>query len=177
MSLNVSTCVVYIFLGRRSKLSFRTLHLYEQIQFGIAVPAAAKALNERDRPATIPQAKPLSPGEVFGCTAPAGLAPAPSSHDSAATKHVMLFIADGRFHLEAAMIANPNLRVLRYDPYSKKLMDEHYENDKMKAIRQSAIHCAMDPSVKVVGIILGTIGRKGKEMSSHFQILNPSLFL
>ena len=119
MSLNVSTCVVYIFLGRRSKLSFRTLHLYEQIQFRIAVPAAGKALNERDRPATIPQDKPLSPGEVFGCTAPAGLAPAPSSH-GAATKHIMLFIADGRFRLEAAMIANPNLRVLRYDPYSKK---------------------------------------------------------
>lgn len=59
------------------------------------------------------------------------------------------------------MIANPNLRVLRYDPYSKKLTDEHYETDKMKAIRQSAIHCAMDPSVKVVGIILGTLGRQG----------------
>ena len=63
------------------------------------------------------------------------------------------------------MIANPNLRVLRYDPYSKKLTDEHYETDKMKAIRQSAIHCAMDPSVKVVGIILGTLGRQGKEKS------------
>lgn len=73
----------------------------------------------------------------------------------------MLFIADGRFHLEAAMIANPNLRALRYDPYSKTLTEERYETEKMKAIRRNAIRRAMDPSVQVFGIILGTLGRQG----------------
>ena len=77
------------------------------------------------------------------------------------TNHVMLFIADGRFHLEAAMIANPTLRALRYDPYSKTLTDEKYETEKMKSIRHHAIHKAMDPSIKTFGIILGTLGRQG----------------
>ena len=43
------------------------------VQFRPAVAAAARLLNERERIATIPQAKPLSPGEVLGCTAPANL--------------------------------------------------------------------------------------------------------
>ena len=77
------------------------------------------------------------------------------------TSHVMLFIADGRFHLEAAMIANPTLRALRYDPYSKMLTDEKYETEKMKSIRQNAIHRATEPSIKTFGIILGTLGRQG----------------
>lgn len=146
------------------------VHVMGTVQFRTAVAAAAKALNERDRPATIPQAKPLSPGEVLGCTAPAGLGNAEDSKvksDTTAsaevsqTDHVMLFIADGRFHLEAAMIANPTLRALRYDPYSKLLTDEKYETEKMKSIRQNAIHRATDPSIKTFGIILGTLGRQG----------------
>jgi 2-(3-amino-3-carboxypropyl)histidine synthase len=133
------------------------------VQFRSAIAAAAKALNEKDRPATIPQAKPLSPGEVLGCTAPGELG---KSIDSGGltegkTQHVMLFIADGRFHLEAAMIANPTLRALRYDPYSKTLTDERYETEKMKSIRQDAICKAVDPSAKMFGVILGTLGRQG----------------
>lgn len=152
------------------------VHVMGTVQFRPAVAAAAKALNERERPATIPQAKPLSPGEVLGCTAPSGLggtsidkkgkkAKADENEDSSqcdnTTDHVMLFIADGRFHLEAAMIANPTLRALRYDPYAKSLTDEQYETEKMKSIRKKAIQRAMDPSVKVFGIILGTLGRQG----------------
>ena len=51
------------------------------------------------------QAAPLSPGEVLGCTAPV-LAP-----DAA---DVLVFVADGRFHLEAIMIANPWLPAYRW---------------------------------------------------------------
>lgn len=144
------------------------VHVMGTVQFRTAVAAASKALNDRDRPATIPQAKPLSPGEVLGCTAPAGLGLSIDSNggseakiDSSQSKHVMLFIADGRFHLEAAMIANPTLRALRYDPYSKLLTDEKYETEKMKSIRQNAIHRATEASMKTFGIILGTLGRQG----------------
>ena len=101
----------------------------------------------------------------MGCTAPAGLGYNDSSsstqNNHADTTHVMLFIADGRFHLEAAMIANPSLRALRYDPYSKTLTDEKYETSKMKKIRYSAIQKAMEPSAQTFGIILGTLGRQG----------------
>lgn len=50
------------------------------------------------------QAAPLSPGEVLGCTAPVL---APHAAD------VLVFVADGRFHLEAIMIANPWLPAYR----------------------------------------------------------------
>jgi len=141
------------------------VHVMGTVQFRPAVATAAKLLNERERPSTIPQAKPLSPGEVLGCTAPSdlhkALLPKHSSPDTPVIEHVMLFIADGRFHLEAAMIANPTLRALRYDPYGKTLTLETYETGKMKAIRKNAIHRTMDPGVKTIGIILGTLGRQG----------------
>ena len=57
----------------------------------------------------VPQSKPLSPGEVLGCTAPV-VAPGTDA---------IIFVADGRFHLEAIMIANPSVPAYRYDPYSK----------------------------------------------------------
>lgn len=40
---------------------------------------------------------------------------------------VIIFVADGRFHLEVFMIANPELRGFRYDPYLGKLFLEEYE--------------------------------------------------
>ena len=106
-------------------------------------------------------------GEVLGCTAPTLLDT--NTTTEMQQDHVMLFIADGRFHLEAAMIANPTIRALRYDPYSKTLTDERYETDKMKSIRKHAIQQVMSllsspPEQKhhlVFGIILGTLGRQG----------------
>ncbi|KFD57709.1 hypothetical protein M513_01379 [Trichuris suis] len=52
----------------------------------------------------IPQSKPLSPGETLGCTA----AKLPPEIDT------LLFVGDGRFHLEAAMIANPTVTAYKY---------------------------------------------------------------
>ena len=132
------------------------------IQFRSAVAEAAKLLNSDSemyggaRPCRIPQAKPLSPGEVLGCTAPTIV-----ESDDSDVETVLLFIADGRFHLEAAMIANPKLRALRYDPYSKVLTEEGYDHDHMKRLRLVAIKQAARENVKVFGIILGTLGRQG----------------
>jgi diphthamide synthase subunit DPH2 len=137
--------------------------------------------------AIVPQAKPLSPGEVLGCTAPSGLATlnwkeammtprekrefaknknknehqrddessptiqvtsqqdddqeeaALASPTTSKPERIMIFLADGRFHLEAAMISNPSLRALRYDPYSKTLTEEKYEIIKMKRLRREAV--------------------------------------
>lgn len=150
------------------------------VQFRSAVVESAQKLDgsssdDGDTPirfeAIVPQVKPLSPGEVLGCTAPSGLAQmnyqealsktrrrlsrkghrvVSDATTSAATVNntivgnitrdrVMIFLADGRFHLEAAMISNPSLRALRYDPYSKTLTEERYEIVKMKKIRRDAI--------------------------------------
>jgi 2-(3-amino-3-carboxypropyl)histidine synthase len=51
----------------------------------------------------VPQARPLSAGEVLGCTAPV-IAPETDA---------IVFVADGRFHLEAIMIANPAVPAFR----------------------------------------------------------------
>ncbi len=51
----------------------------------------------------------------------------------------LVFVADGRFHLEAAMIANPELPALRYDPYARTLTREGYDHARMRATRSAAI--------------------------------------
>lgn len=62
-------------------------------------------------PPVVPQAKPLSPGEVLGCTAPTL---PQGAYD------VLVFVADGRFHLEVR--AHPSrqaakLSIARDDMY------------------------------------------------------------
>ncbi len=64
------------------------------------------------------QCKPLSMGEVLGCTAPC----------VSEQGDVIVFIADGRFHLEALMIANPEIPAYRYDPYGRVLTLEEYDH-------------------------------------------------
>lgn len=56
----------------------------------------------------IPQSKPLSAGEILGCTSPRIGAP-----DDNSRKDILVYLGDGRFHLESAMIANPELRAFR----------------------------------------------------------------
>jgi 2-(3-amino-3-carboxypropyl)histidine synthase len=97
----------------------------------------------------IPQAHPLSPGELLGCTSP----------DFTESANALVYVADGRFHLESAMIANPTLPAYRYDPYSKSFTSESYGHDIMLAQRRAAVEAASD--AKQFGVILGTLGRQG----------------
>jgi 2-(3-amino-3-carboxypropyl)histidine synthase len=84
---------------------------------------------------SIPQCKPLSPGEVLGCTSPIlnthlmqPVDPTNTKCILKKTSAVVCFIADGRFHLESTMIANHNKidTFYRYDPYSRILSIEAY---------------------------------------------------
>lgn len=52
----------------------------------------------------LPQSRPLSKGEVLGCTAPT---------IEAGEADAVVYVGDGRFHLEAIMIANPLLDAYR----------------------------------------------------------------
>jgi 2-(3-amino-3-carboxypropyl)histidine synthase len=97
----------------------------------------------------VPQARPLSPGELLGCTSPRF----PDNVDS------LVYVGDGRFHLESAMIANPTLPAYRYDPYSKLFTLEEYAHSTMLAMRRSAIATAS--TAMRMGIIMGTLGRQG----------------
>ncbi|KAK0453358.1 putative diphthamide synthesis protein-domain-containing protein [Armillaria borealis] len=99
--------------------------------------------------ATVPRSHPLSPGEILGCTAPR----LPDAPDA------FIYLGDGRFHLEAAMIANPGVPAFRYDPYSKKLTREGYDHVRMRDTRLKAVKNAEGKGTW--GVILGTLGRQG----------------
>jgi 2-(3-amino-3-carboxypropyl)histidine synthase len=129
------------------------VHLLGTIQFRHALMQAQELLSSKGYETSIPQAKPLSPGEVLGCTSPVL---AGDEHSNS----VVMFVADGRFHLESTLISNPHIRVFyRYDPYAKALTEESYDHAKMKSIRQRDIQTAK--SAQVFGILLGTLGRQG----------------
>ena len=124
------------------------LALMGTIQFASTLHNCKSALIDYFPNIFIPQAKPLSAGETLGCTSP--VLPDCDS---------LIFVADGRFHLEAAMIRNPTIAAYRYDPYTKVLSREGYDVDKMKSVRLSSIREAS--KAKVFGLVLGTLGRQG----------------
>ena len=125
------------------------LALAGTIQFAGALAAARAALAPAFPTLAVPQSKPLSPGEVRGCTAPA----------VARGTEAIVFVADGRFHLAAIMIANPGVPAFRYDPYARRFTREVYDHAGMRAARRSAIDAAR--SARSFGVVLGTLGRQG----------------
>ncbi|KAK9502638.1 hypothetical protein O3M35_011370 [Rhynocoris fuscipes] len=142
------------------KLNFKKetkLCLVSTIQFITTLHAVAKDLRKENYEIIIPQSKPLSPGEILGCTAP-----------MVEDADVLVYLGDGRFHLEAAMIANPKLKAYRYDPYEKKLTEEFYEHNTMLSQRKEAIDKAK--LAGTFGLILGTLGRQGSpKVLNNFQ--------
>jgi len=122
--------------------------LVSTIQFVATLQAAAAELRGEGWVVEVPQAKPLSPGEILGCTSP----------DMSASSS-LVYLGDGRFHLESAMIANPRVKAFRYDPYSKVFSREHYDHELMQRNRRAAVEAARASSSW--GLILGTLGRQG----------------
>jgi len=130
----------------------------------------------------------LSPGEILGCTAP-----------RLDNVDALIYLGDGRFHLESIMIANPTVPAFRYDPYSKKLTRERYDHQEMRTVRDDAVQTArrsidvlahqqsVDKDAVLVnetgtdgrdalpmwGVILGTLGRQGS--FKQLQAINNQL--
>ena len=135
------------------------LALCGTIQFGGALHAAKAGLAGRLAAVQMPQAKPLSAGEVLGCTSP-----------RIEGCDACVFVADGRFHPEAVMVANPSLPLFRYDPYSKCITRERYEHERMHSMRREAVRRAS--GARHWGLVLGTLGRQGSpEVLEHLQQL------
>ena len=88
-------------------------------------------------------------GEILGCTSPR----LPKDTDA------IIYLGDGRFHIESIMIANPGIKAFKYDPYSKKFTSETYDFQRMCSIRTESINTAK--LAKCFGLILGTLGRQG----------------
>ncbi|XP_048016156.1 2-(3-amino-3-carboxypropyl)histidine synthase subunit 1 isoform X3 [Megalobrama amblycephala] len=140
-----------------------SLALVSTIQFVAALQAASAELKP-DYEVLVPQCRPLSPGEILGCTSPR------------LEKHVnaVIYLGDGRFHLESIMIANPEIPAYRYDPYSKVFSREYYDHEAMRATRLQAIERAR--SAQRWGLILGTLGRQGNpKILEHLESQLESL--
>lgn len=133
---------------KRNLSSEGEISLVSTIQFVATLQAATRELREAGYTVNVPQSKPLSPGEILGCTSP-----------DMKNSHSLVYLGDGRFHLESAMIANPGVNAFRYDPYSKIFSQEYYDHELMKKNRLSAIETARESDSW--GLILGTLGRQG----------------
>jgi 2-(3-amino-3-carboxypropyl)histidine synthase len=129
----------------------KTIAMVGTIQFNATLHTIRPALEAEGLKLIVPQVMPLSKGEVLGCTAP--------KISADAKVDLILYLGDGHFHLEAAMIANPDIPAYRYDPYSRKLTRETYRHEEMLDMRSSAINTAK--RAQKWGLILGALGRQG----------------
>lgn len=128
----------------------KTIAMVGTIQFNATLHGVRAPLEAAGFKVLIPQISPLSKGEILGCTSP--------KLDAEGVDYI-LYLGDGRFHLESAMIHNPSIHAYRYDPYSRRLTRELYDHAEMHGLRRSAIHAAK--SAKKWGLILGSLGRQG----------------
>ncbi|XP_045930644.1 2-(3-amino-3-carboxypropyl)histidine synthase subunit 1 isoform X1 [Micropterus dolomieu] len=144
----------------------QSLAFVSTIQFVAALQAVSAELKP-EYDVLVPQCRPLSPGEILGCTSPRL-----DHHVNA-----IIYLGDGRFHLESIMIANPDIPAYRYDPYSKVFSREYYDHETMRALRLQAIDKAR--LAQRWGLILGTLGRQGspkvlEHLESRLQSLGKS---
>ncbi|XP_065343612.1 2-(3-amino-3-carboxypropyl)histidine synthase subunit 1 [Cloeon dipterum] len=134
------------------KLNFpkdRTLAFVSTVQFIPSLNEAATELRMIGYNIVIPQAKPLSAGEILGCTSP----------NLESTVDAIIYLGDGRFHLESAMICNPSIPAYKFDPYDKKFTIEEYDHEMMLSFRKESVEKAFKAGT--FGLVLGTLGRQG----------------
>ncbi|KAL7670379.1 hypothetical protein ACOME3_005313 [Neoechinorhynchus agilis] len=137
------------FIENEFKICCRSkLALVSTVQF-ISCLRAVKARCKGSLDIIIPQTKPLSSGEILGCTAPTLKEPVDA----------VVCISDGRFHLEAMMIANPGVPTYRFDPYSRKFTIEHYDNKQMITTRMRHIEVAENEEFWI--LVVSLLGRQG----------------
>ncbi|KAH8739330.1 diphthamide synthesis protein [Cryptosporidium ryanae] len=137
--------------------------LLSTIQYHNTIVGSLETLNKYfTTPVEVPVCNPLAWGETLGCTSPV----------IQEETEICIFISDGRFHLESAMMQNPSKKFFLYDPFSKKITKEKYNYDLLHEMRKSAIINSYkkmfgnrkDDIIKnhiIVGIFFSTLGRQG----------------
>ena len=128
-----------------------TIAMVGTIQFNATLHGTAQQLRSEGYNILVPQITPLSKGEILGCTSP--------RLKKEENVDLILYLGDGRFHLESAMIHNPSTPAYRYDPYSRRLTHETYDHDTLLSDRSKAL--AQARKAKKWGLILGSLGRQG----------------
>lgn len=128
-----------------------TIAMVGTIQFNATLHGTAQKLRSVGYNIIVPQIMPLSKGEILGCTSP--------HLTKEQAVDLILYLGDGRFHLESAMIHNPSVPAYRYDPYSRRLTHETYDHETLLSDRSNALVQAR--SARKWGLILGSLGRQG----------------
>lgn len=149
------------------------LYLLGSIQYNNSVFMAKKKLIEYEyKNIIIPQTKPRSNGEVLGCTSPKINVNNLNNEENKNNQEQLkiIFLCDGRFHMESAMIANPEFEFYQYNPFLKVMTLEKYDVELMKQIRQDMIKRCKD--CKTIGIIFGILGRQGNPEILSVILLN-----
>jgi 2-(3-amino-3-carboxypropyl)histidine synthase len=162
---NIKTLYVFVDIGidvshlvstiERNFQAGKTIAMVGTIQFNATIHGVADQLRSAGYGIQIPQIAPLSKGEILGCTSPKIALKSELTEGA----DILLYLGDGRFHLESAMIHNPSLPAYRYDPYSRKLTHESYDHNQLYNLRREAILTAR--KARKWGLILGTLGRQG----------------
>ena len=133
------------------------LYLLASIQFNSSLFLLKRKLIEKGyekNKLLIPQCKPRVQGEVLGCTSP--------KLDKKSDNCVVIFVCDGRFHMESVMIQNPSFIFYQYNPFNHKLTIEEYDIQLTKKIRFDQIE--KFKKMKYFGILFGTLGRQGNPL-------------
>jgi 2-(3-amino-3-carboxypropyl)histidine synthase len=128
-------------------------YIASSIQFNSVLFILKKKLIEKgylQSNINIPHIKPRCIGEIIGCTSP---------KLKKKENSIVLFICDGRFHMESLMIQNPDFTFYQYNPFLKKLTIEEYDINLMKKIRFEQINKLKES--KLIGILHGTLGKQG----------------
>ncbi|ORD93740.1 DPH1 [Enterospora canceri] len=160
----MSVSVLYVFV----EVAFETDHLMEMIcrefvekgsgplslistvQFNSLTNGVAHAVNRiHSGSVIVPQVRPLSRGEVLGCTSPV-----------IRTENT-LYIGDGRFHLEAAMIGNRGT-FYKYCPFSRRMTREEYDVTRKIETRKKAVESFRKS--ESVGIVMSGLGKQGNRL-------------
>eukprot|EP00826_Nyctotherus_ovalis_P014107 TRINITY_DN13896_c0_g2_i2.p1 TRINITY_DN13896_c0_g2~~TRINITY_DN13896_c0_g2_i2.p1 ORF type:complete len:141 (-),score=42.17 TRINITY_DN13896_c0_g2_i2:22-444(-) len=96
----------------------KVMFMISNVQFASGLMKAKAVLQKEEgySEVRVPQAKPRAPGEVLGCTSPFLDLPHVYEDTNDAT---IVFLSDGRFHIESTMLFNP---VQKYYQYTLSLI-------------------------------------------------------
>ncbi|KAJ1465323.1 putative diphthamide synthesis protein-domain-containing protein [Baffinella frigidus] len=161
----ISECfisLIYVFLEIKFDYSFlveslksyffcykNSISIFSTVQFISSLKNIKKDLLSFFEILIFKKNKPLSPGEILGCTS-----------FKQKNFHNTLYIGDGRFHLESIVISNFNGRFLQFNPYSKALSLVGYKYFQIFNEREKNINYSVK-NIKNFGFIIGSLGRQG----------------
>jgi len=160
--LNCILSVVYIFIEIKYDFSFLIqtireffctdrdrLMITSTVQFSSELKIIKVYISMLFNILEIPQTKPLSPGEVLGCTSFL-------TEDQSG----VVYIGDGKFHIESVLFFNPNIKIIQFNPFNKLLTLLGFKFTEIIIERESFIEKAIF-FPKSCNFIFGALGRQG----------------